>query len=198
MAFLFHREKRQPRTAVKETPSGGKEQARRAPTAFAVHTPPDTNKGKQAAILTLTAETAEKLRRGVALINDQHKRIFNYTTDLFAHCIGDEEKESEYFGSSIEAAAKLVVTHFKTEEDLMMATNFYFDALAAHKREHREFVETVVSYMNDFKATGSINLLMFASYAKWWVINHIKRFDNEYIAYFNKIAEGYNIAKMHA
>jgi hemerythrin-like metal-binding protein len=149
-------------------------------------------------MLTVTKELAEKLEKGVTLINDQHKKIFDYTTDLFAHCVGDEEDENSYFGSSIEGAANLVVTHFKTEEELMLETNFYFNDFAAHKKEHSEFVATVVNYMNDFKKTKSINLLMFASYAKWWVINHIKRHDKKYVDYFNKITEGYGIAKMHA
>jgi hemerythrin-like metal-binding protein len=149
-------------------------------------------------VFTVTQELAERLKKGVELINTQHKDIFNYTTDLFAHCVGDEDEENQYFGSTIEDAAKLVVTHFKTEEDLMLATNYYFDALSAHQKEHKEFVATVVNYMNDFKKIGSINLLMFASYAKWWVINHIKRHDKGYVDYFNKITEGCGIAKMHA
>jgi hemerythrin-like metal-binding protein len=149
-------------------------------------------------MLTVTKELVEKLKQGVMLINDQHKKIFAYTTDLFAHCVGDEEDENKYFGASIKGAANLVVTHFKTEEELMLKTNFYFDLFADHKKEHAEFVTTIVSYMNDFKKTRNINLLMFASYAKWWVINHIKRHDKKYVEYFNKITEGYGIAKMHA
>ncbi|MDR2553362.1 MAG: hemerythrin domain-containing protein [Treponema sp.] len=136
------------------------------------------------------------LKEGVKKINEQHRKIFDYTTDLFSHCTGDDAEENHYFAATIGAAATLVKTHFKTEEDLMIATKFQFFEYVDHKKEHEEFIATLVDNVKQFRTSGSINLLMFASYAKWWVINHIKRFDKKYVAYFNKITEGRGIEKM--
>ena len=147
--------------------------------------------------MQVSDELIERLAEGVDLINEQHQRIFDFTTDLFAHCVGDEEAENEYFGATIEGAAELVVTHFKTEEELMTETKFPFYEYAEHKKEHDEFVFSVTKYMAEFRQSGNINLLMFASYAKWWVINHIKRHDKKYIVYFNKITEEQGITRMH-
>ena len=140
---------------------------------------------------------AEKLEAGVTTINDQHKKIFDFTTDLFAHCIGDDDEENKYFGKTIEAAVVLVTTHFKTEEDLMLQTKFDVYEFVEHKREHDEFVSTIAEYIKRFQATGSVDLLTFASYAKWWVIGHIKRYDKKYVQYFNQITEGKGIARMN-
>jgi hemerythrin len=146
--------------------------------------------------LTATDVLIEKLKEGVTTINDQHKKIFDFTTDLFAHCIGEEDEENQYFGATIDSAAELIVTHFKTEEVLMLETKFDVFEYTDHKKEHDEFVAGVTEYITRFKTSGSINLLMFASYAKWWVIGHIKRFDRKYIEYFNQITEGHDIERM--
>ena len=144
----------------------------------------------------VTDDLIEKLEEGVETINGQHQRIFDFTTDLFAHCVGDEEEENHYFGATIGEAAELIVTHFKTEEELMLATKFNVFEYAEHKKEHDGFVAGVTDYITRFQETGTINLLMFASYAKWWVIGHIKRHDRKYINFFNKITEAHGIEQM--
>ncbi|MDR0599927.1 MAG: hemerythrin domain-containing protein [Treponema sp.] len=143
--------------------------------------------------LVVTSEFAEKLAEGVKKINDQHKKIFELTTDLFAHCVGDDNAENTYFGRMINGAVELVTTHFKTEEELMLETKFNLFEYIEHKKEHEDFVATVIDYLTRFKKTGSVDLLMFSSYAKWWVIGHIRRHDKKYITFFNKILETNNI-----
>ncbi|MDR0584366.1 MAG: hemerythrin domain-containing protein [Treponema sp.] len=137
-----------------------------------------------------------RLKDGVKTINDQHKKIFDFTTDLFAHCVGDDEEENLYFEAVIGDAAELIKTHFKTEEELMLETKFSFYEYTDHKKEHEEFVCAVNNYIEQFQASRSTNLLMFASYVKWWVIGHIKRHDRKYINYFNRLTEGSGIEKM--
>ena len=142
-------------------------------------------------------ELIQKLETGVKMINYQHKGIFDFTTDLFAHCVGDDEKENQYFGETIEGAVELIETHFETEENLMVETKYTVMELINHKREHGEFVMTVAEYIKRFHETGYIDLLNFASYAKWWVINHIKHFDRKYVDYFNQITENKGIDRMN-
>lgn len=141
-------------------------------------------------------ELTERLRKGVFLINDQHKKIFAFTADLFIHCIGNDDVENAYFGKVIGGAMGLVKTHFKTEEDLMLETKFAFPDYIEHKKEHEDFIAHLTDYVDRFRETGHIDLLMLSSYSRWWVINHIKRFDKNYIAFFNKITENKNIGKM--
>jgi hemerythrin len=155
------------------------------------------NNFKKAELMQASDELIEKLEEGVKTINTQHRGIFDLTTDLFAHCVGDDEKENQYFGTIIQRAVELVVAHFRTEEDLMLETKFDVYEYIEHRREHEEFVSTVTGYVSQFNTTGCIDLLTFASYAKWWVISHIKRHDRKYVNYFNKITEGKGLEKMN-
>jgi hemerythrin len=147
-------------------------------------------------MLVVTDELIEHLEKGVKLINEQHHSIFDFTTDLFAHCVGNDDEENHYFGQTIHGAAELVVTHFKTEEALMLETKFDVYEYIEHKKEHDEFVAAVTDHITKFQSSGNINLLMFASYAKWWVIGHIKRHDRKYVNYFNKITVDKGIEQM--
>jgi hemerythrin-like metal-binding protein len=147
-------------------------------------------------MLTVTDELIERLDQGVKIINSQHKKIMDLTTDLFAHCLGKEEEENQYFGSIMHSAADSVKEHFQTEEDLMLAAKFDVYEFSAHKREHAEFTATVAGYISRFQKSGRIDLLTFASYAKWWVIGHIKRHDKKYVDYFNKLTEGRGAVRM--
>jgi hemerythrin-like metal-binding protein len=146
--------------------------------------------------MEIDAALIEKLQEGVELINNQHQRIFDYTTDLFIHCQGDEDAENKYFGATISHALDLVITHFKTEEELMLVTKLDMFEYIEHKKEHEGFITTVTGYLSQFEKTGAVDLLNFASFAKGWVIDHIKQHDRKYINYFNKITEGRDIAKL--
>jgi hemerythrin-like metal-binding protein len=147
-------------------------------------------------VVEANAKLTEKMTQIVKLINEQHKKIFAYSTDLFGHCVGEEEEESEYFGATIYRATELVKNHFRTEEKLMLATKFDVFEFVNHKKEHDEFVSGVVGDIKNYEETGEVNLLMFASYVKWWVLRHIKYYDKKYVGFFNKLTEGYDIDKM--
>jgi putative two-component system response regulator len=137
-----------------------------------------------------------KLKEGVALINEQHQRIFDYTADSFIHCVGEEDEENKYFGETIQNALELVITHFKNEEELMLATRMDMYDYIEHKKEHEGFITSLTGYINQFEKTGVVNLLQFAGFAKGWVIDHIKQHDRKYVNYFNRITEGWDIEKM--
>jgi hemerythrin len=141
-------------------------------------------------------ELAQKLEDGIRTINDQHKKIFDFATALFARCTGNDNEENQYFGETVEDAVGLITAHFQTEEDLMAETKFDMYEFVSHKKEHGEFVMTVSEYIKKFQATGYIDLLTFSSYAKWWLIGHIKRCDRKYVEYYNKITEGRGIQPM--
>ena len=141
-------------------------------------------------------ELARRLVAGVDKINEQHKEIFDFTNDLFCHCVGDDDAENKFFGETVISLVDLVVAHFKTEEDLMLETKLDVYEFVEHKKEHDEFVMTIEEYAIRFHATKGIDLLAFTGYAKWWIIGHIKRFDKKYVDYFNKITAGKGIKRM--
>jgi hemerythrin len=147
--------------------------------------------------MELTPEEITRLVESVNLINDQHKKIFDLSNELFKFCTGDEDAESKYFGEVCNAAFDLVKTHFELEEELMLDTKFSLFLFMEHKKEHMGLIKTLTQYVNDYNEKGRVDLLSFASYVKWWVVRHIKGHDKLYVEHFNNIFEQYNIQKMH-
>ena len=135
-------------------------------------------------------ELPVKLRESVKLVNAQHKRIFDATTVLFSHCVGDEDGENKFFGKTIASVIKIYSNHFKTEEDLMLEMKFNVYEFVEHKKEHNDFIMAVTEHLKRFQETGGIDHLTFTSYARWWIIGHIKNFDKKYIQHLNRAAGG--------
>jgi hemerythrin len=123
---------------------------------------------------------------GVKIVDEQHKELLNLTNDLFNHCVGDPEKEKEYFKSVIHSAVDYVKNHFATEERMMISTKF--SGYDHHKREHDKFVLTIVDTIKEFNETRRLSLFKFTKFLKNWVLTHIAVEDKKYFDYFKRIA----------
>jgi hemerythrin-like metal-binding protein len=139
--------------------------------------------------LEIDGRLIEQLKKDVALMNGQYQQIFDYTADLFTRCVGDDDAENKYFGDTIHNALDLVTAHFKNEEELMLATKLDMFDYIEHKKEHEAFIIGITNYINQFEKTREVNLLRFSSYAKGWIIDHIKAHDRKYMNYFNRITK---------
>jgi hemerythrin family non-heme iron protein len=95
-------------------------------------------------------------------IDDEHKGLFKGIFDLAA-APGDEGKLGHLLGA--------VISHFKTEEAKFEAKN-YFDKVA-HKTAHDDFV----AKLKALKTPVSADVITFA---KDWLVNHIKGTDFKY------------------
>ncbi|MCL2410224.1 MAG: bacteriohemerythrin [Treponema sp.] len=123
---------------------------------------------------------------GIKLIDDQHKELVNLVNGMFNHITGDPEEEREYFNKIIGEAVKYVKVHFATEERIMRHTRFA--GYAEHKREHDNFVLTVVENVRIFNAGGQLTLTIFTKFLKNWVLSHIAVADKQYFTYLRRIA----------
>jgi hemerythrin len=123
---------------------------------------------------------------GIKLIDDQHKGLLAITNDLFNHCAGDDASERLYFKKIIRSAVEYVKVHFATEEKIMLHTNF--DRFAEHKKEHDQFVLTVVEQVRSFNAGNKLDLIHFTRFLKNWILTHIAVSDKQYFEHFKKIA----------
>ena len=123
---------------------------------------------------------------GIKLIDDQHKGFLDFVNDLFNHSTGKEDEERAYFKDVIQVAVSYIKTHFATEEKYMLATKF--QGYAEHKKEHDEFILTVVQFVKDFEAGKRLVLEKFAYFLKDWVLSHVAGMDILYAQYFKKIA----------
>ena len=129
---------------------------------------------------------SNKLSCGVKLIDDQHKGLVDLVNDMFKHATGNEKQEHDYFNRVIQEAVKYVRVHFATEEKIMLATKF--SGYAEHKKEHDNFVLTVVANIKDYEAGKRLTLSSFTRYLKEWILSHIAVMDKRYFEYFKTIA----------
>ena len=123
---------------------------------------------------------------GVALIDDQHKKLIKMTNELFNHCVGDPESERAYFKEVIQNAVDYVKVHFSTEEKIMLRTAY--PGYTEHKRQHDSFVLMVLDQVKAFEESRKTSLLNFTNFLKDWVLTHIAISDKQYFEYFKKIA----------
>jgi len=129
---------------------------------------------------------SNNLSCGVKLIDDQHKGLVDLVNEMFNHINGNEVQERNYFNRVIQEAVKYVKVHFATEEKIMVATNF--SGYAQHKKEHDNFVMTVVKNVKDYEAGKRFTLITFTRFLKEWILSHIAVMDKQYFEYFKSIA----------
>jgi len=123
---------------------------------------------------------------GIKLIDDQHKGLVKMVNEMFNHISGDEKQEHLYFNKIILEAVDYIRVHFVTEEKIMRFTKF--KGYAEHKKEHDNFVLTVIENINAYNTGERFNLLNFTKFLKNWVLSHIAIMDKKYFEYFKKLA----------
>jgi len=131
-------------------------------------------------------EWTDKLACGIKVIDDQHKGLVNLVNEMFDHVSGNYVQEHDYFNRVIQEAVKYVKTHFATEEKILIATKFA--GYAEHKKEHENFIRTIVENIKEYESGNRYTLSTFTRFLKDWVLSHIAFMDKQYFEYFRKIA----------
>lgn len=122
----------------------------------------------------------ESLSVKVVEIDNQHKKLVGLINTL--HDAMKERKANEALGGIIEELVNYAINHFRTEED-------YFDRLgylkaSAHKKEHKDFVNRVAAFQDDFARNKIMLSMEIMEFLKGWLINHIKKIDMAYSDFF--------------
>lgn len=123
---------------------------------------------------------------GIKMIDEQHKGLVNLVNEMFNHVTGNDEQEREYFNKVIKQAVDYIKVHFATEEKLMRFAKF--EGFPEHKREHDNFVLTVVANIVAYRSRERFTLLSFTKFLKDWVLSHIAVEDKKYVEHFKTLA----------
>ncbi|MEM0467094.1 MAG: bacteriohemerythrin [Candidatus Thermoplasmatota archaeon] len=75
-------------------------------------------------------------------------------------------------------------THFSTEEKYF--DQFRFSEAVRHKAEHKQFVQKVLAFQNDFKTGRTVLTMDVMNFLRDWLVNHIKGTDKRYSQCFNE------------
>jgi len=127
---------------------------------------------------------------GVKVIDDQHKKLFNFVNDMYNHIAGNEEAEQAYFKKIIQQIFEHIRTNFATEEKILLVTKFpdYIE----HKSAHESFILTLIGNMKDVETGKKMNLTAFIHFLRDWILTHIAIMDRQHFEFLRK-----NLSKLN-
>jgi hemerythrin len=108
---------------------------------------------------------------GVPLVDDQHKELIKLTNTLYGACKKGVEFSKPVFLKTIRGAVEYVGYHFSTEEKMM--TRVCYPGYPEHKKQHEDFVRTVLQEVNNFTSGQDFSPENFVLFLRDWVLNHI-------------------------
>jgi hemerythrin len=130
-------------------------------------------------------EWSDKYRIGIPLIDEQHKKLIDMTNELYSGCLAGDEAANAYFLKTIHEAVDYVRFHFSTEEKILERINF--PGLAAHKKEHEDFVRELLQQVQAFQEGKKFVPNIFVRYLRDWVLTHIAVSDKLYALYLTEM-----------
>lgn len=113
---------------------------------------------------------------GIEEMDNDHKKLLNLINQLqtAVHYYTGKEFEEK----ALDELVDYTKTHFKKEEKLM-EDNSYAD-LDAHKQQHKEFIDKVSTFLEQYKQNSDITIIDTLEFLKVWLIKHINGTDKEY------------------
>lgn len=122
----------------------------------------------------------DSYRLGVERIDHQHMELFRMTEELVN--AGKNGAEVETCQKILAFLKDYVIYHFRDEEAYQ--ESIHYSGLAAHKREHRQFTQTVLSYEKKLTENGFDQKTMkdLAGTVTAWLIYHVVDTDQEIVS----------------
>ena len=121
---------------------------------------------------------------GFEPIDNQHKELVKMTNELFTSSKGGAAAADKAFLQTIKKAADYARDHFSDEDKYMVQAGF--PNLTEHRKQHDNFLETVIKAVQEFEA-GKTAPIDMARFLKNWLLNHIAVSDKQYIPYLKKL-----------
>jgi len=111
---------------------------------------------------------------GIAVIDDQHKRIIAYINELGTISIYHDKEKVR---TVLLALLDYTVSHLAFEERLMQEAGYL--KLAAHKQVHLSFIERIHFFTERYENGEDISKQLMTE-LQMWLINHIQNDDTDY------------------
>jgi len=124
----------------------------------------------------------DKMSVGVALLDNDHKKLVGMLNQLFDAINSGQGKES--LGHILDGLVDYTKIHFANEEKLFAQTGY--PEAVAHKKEHDTLTQQVLDVQKKYKAgaTGTLSLEVM-NFLKTWLVNHIQGNDKKYTPHLN-------------
>ena len=125
-------------------------------------------------------EWTEDFSVSVEEIDEQHKKLVQMLNDL--HNAMAQGEGNKKIGEIIDNLVDYSVYHFATEEKYF--DKFKFPKTEEHKQVHRDFVEKVSKFQEEFKNNDVMLTIEVLDFLSNWLQNHILGDDMEYSDFF--------------
>ena len=114
---------------------------------------------------------------GVALIDEQHKMLFEKADKLFE--AGKNRQAKEYIGELLDFLEDYTKKHFSDEENYMRSINY--PGYADQKKAHDSFTSRLAKLQSDYKASGGdLLVILNANQLVYeWLMQHISHMDRK-------------------
>jgi hemerythrin len=112
---------------------------------------------------------------GIAIIDNQHKRIIEYINEL--HQLSTYGADTESIQNIIFQLLEYTQSHFSFEENLMEEAGY--TSLEAHKEVHKAFTQRIDFFKERFESGENISKQLMTE-LQIWLINHIQHSDGDY------------------
>jgi hemerythrin len=132
----------------------------------------------QTAFITWT----EKMSVGVALLDDEHKRLVSLLNDLHDGIVSGHG--TERLGRVLDGVANYARIHFAHEEEFFAQSEY--PAAAEHIKEHESMTRMVADIQDRYKK-GKFDALSLETlnFLKDWLQNHVLGSDMNYTEHLN-------------
>lgn len=123
-------------------------------------------------------EWEERYSVGIASIDNQHKKLVDFTNALFEGCRQGQEFAADSFKSTLKDVVLYVKEHFQTEEKLF--EQFAYPDTDAHRKQHQAFVYKVLEEVANFENNQKFVPNKFVRFLRDWLLEHIAVSDQAY------------------
>ena len=128
-----------------------------------------------------------KYALGVQIIDEQHKRLFALTNELYEKCRLGEDAVHDQFIKTLHSMVNYVIEHFTAEEKIMV--QIQYPRIAEQKEQHASFTRKILEESKKFESGKHGVPLDLVHFLKDWIISHIAVFDQvlaDYIHHLKK------------
>ena len=125
----------------------------------------------------------EKLSVGVAVLDEDHKKLVAMLNELYEAMQAGHGKDS--LGRILDGLVKYTRFHFAREERFFTQTGY--PAAAPHRQEHEALTRQVLDVQRKY-AAGAVTTLSLdvMHFLKNWLVNHIQGSDQKYRPHLNE------------
>jgi len=118
----------------------------------------------------------DKLSVGIAMIDDDHKKLINLINNLQTAVLYPTGET--YERQALKEVVDYTVYHFKREEELMQ--KYDYPDFEAHKKTHHAMISKVGEFMDAYENNRDATINELTLYLKTWLIKHIAGTDQQY------------------